>query len=112
MKIKHSFYLIFLAIGMVFVMGCSGEDPASSAFVHVTMTDNAFSPPVIKTFKGGKIRFVNIGNNPHNAIAVDKKWSTELTYGQSAMFRGAQTDVFFPEDGVYPFFCSFHSYHL
>ncbi len=94
---------------MVFVMGCSGEDPASSAFVHVTMTDNAFSPPVIKTFKGGKIRFVNIGNNPHNAIAVDKKWSTEVTYGQSAMFRGAQTDVFFPEDGVYPFFCSFHS---
>ncbi|TGL62280.1 plastocyanin [Leptospira ognonensis] len=108
MKLK---YLITLSLflGFTAFFNCSGEDPSSQAFVHVTMMDNAFHPPVIKTYKGGKIRFVNEGNNPHNAIGIDKSWTTEKTYGQAAMFRGAQTDVYFPEDGVFPYFCSFHS---
>ncbi len=108
MKSSRNFF--FLCATILFILtNCSGEDPSSKAFVHVTMMDNAFHPPVIKTFKGGKIRFVNEGNNPHNAIGVDKSWTTEKTYGQSAMFRGAQTDVFFPEEGVFPYYCSFHS---
>lgn len=109
MKFKHSLHFLSFILVSLNLSFCSGEDPASQAFVHVTMMDNAFHPPVIKTFKGGKIRFVNEGNNPHNAISVDKSWTTETSYGNSAMFRGAQTDVVFPEDGVFPYFCSFHS---
>lgn len=101
---------IFIAVFITFGMNhCSSEDPANSAFVHVTMMDNAFHPPVIRTFKGGKIRFVNEGNNPHNAISITKDWSTEKTFGNLAMFRGAHTDVFFPEEGVFPYYCSFHA---
>jgi plastocyanin len=109
MKIRNSFRIGIFALGICSLLNCGGEDPSTQAFVHVTMMDNTFNPPVIKTFKGGKIRFVNEGNNPHNAIGIDKSWTTESTYGQAAMFRGAQTDVFFPEDGVFPYFCSFHS---
>lgn len=108
MKLKHLITLSLL-LGFTNLFNCGSEDPSTQAFVHVTMMDNAFHPPVIKTYKGGKIRFVNEGNNPHNAIGIDKTWTTEKTYGQTAMFRGAQTDVFFPEDGVFPYFCSFHS---
>lgn len=108
MKSKFRIFLIIPLLLIVFG-NCIGEDPANSAFVHVTMMDNVFHPPVIRTFKGGKIRFVNEGNNPHNAISVTKKWSTETSFGNLAMFRGSQTDVFFPEEGVFPYFCSFHA---
>ncbi len=106
---KIHFVPVLLALTFFGILSCSGEDPAKSAFVHVTMMDNAFHPPVIRTFKGGKIRFVNEGNNPHNAISTSKVWSTETSFGNLAMFRGQQTDVFFPEDGVFPYFCSFHA---
>ncbi len=111
MKLIHVISVHLLLFGLLFFsLGqCKGEDPAASAFVHVTMMDNAFHPPVIRTFKGGKIRFVNEGNNPHNAIATDKSWTTETTYGQLTMLRGAQADVFYPEEGVFPYFCSFHA---
>lgn len=106
---KIHFVPILLTFNLFGILSCSGEDPAKSAFVHVTMMDNAFHPPVIRTFKGGKIRFVNEGNNPHNAISTTKVWSTETSFGNLAMFRGHQTDVFFPEEGVFPYFCSFHA---
>ncbi|BDA77500.1 hypothetical protein LPTSP3_g04300 [Leptospira kobayashii] len=100
------FLLFILLVGII---ACKSDESGNVPFVHVTMMDNTFYPPVIRTSKGSKIRFVNEGNNPHNAVALDKSWTTEKTYGQSAMFRGAQTDVYYPEEGVFPYFCTFHA---
>ena len=40
------------------------------------MIDNSYSPPVVRIYEGGKVRFFNAGNNPHNVIAVGEGWGS------------------------------------
>jgi plastocyanin len=92
------------------LVGCGGDGTGSEeGFLHVKMFDNVFIPPVASTPVGGKVRFVNIGGNPHNAISVDKSWNTEKSYGNIAVPHGAHADVTYPEEGDFPYYCSFHA---
>ncbi|EQA47154.1 periplasmic copper-binding protein NosD [Leptospira broomii serovar Hurstbridge str. 5399] len=91
-----------------FISSCS-KDGGTEGFAHIVMVDNAFSPPMQRIPIGGVIEFVNTGANPHNAISVDRSWSTEKSYGNLAMPRGAKVKVTFPKEGVFPYFCSFHA---
>jgi plastocyanin len=86
--------------------GTPGED---GGFAHISMMDNFFSPPLSRIHRGGQIEFFNKGLNPHNAIAVDRSWSTEATYGDLSMLGGAKTRVTYPVEGVFPYYCSFHA---
>ncbi|TGK05336.1 plastocyanin [Leptospira langatensis] len=87
----------------------SKEEAGTEGFAHVVMIDNAFSPPMQRIPVGGQIEFVNSGANPHNAIAVDKSWSTEKNFGNLVMPRGAKVKITYPKEGVFPYYCSFHA---
>ncbi|RHX86291.1 right-handed parallel beta-helix repeat-containing protein [Leptospira stimsonii] len=110
-KVLSLFILLLVGVLFgIFVSACSGEKKDEIVgFAHVLMIDNSFSPPMQRIPVGGIVEFVNSGNNPHNAIAVDKNWSTEKTFGNIAMPRGTKTKVTFPKEGVFPYFCSFHA---
>ncbi|EIE00171.1 plastocyanin/azurin family copper-binding protein [Leptospira licerasiae] len=103
--------LLVLGILMgAFASSCSSkEGETTEGFAHVVMVDNAFSPPMQKIPIGGQIEFINSGANPHNAIAVDKSWSTEKSYGNIVMPRGAKVKITYPKEGVFPYYCSFHA---
>ncbi|EMJ61770.1 MULTISPECIES: right-handed parallel beta-helix repeat-containing protein [Leptospira] len=110
-KVSCLFTLLLFGISVgVLISACSGEKKDEvEGFAHVLMIDNSFSPPMQKIPVGGVIEFVNSGNNPHNAIAADKNWSTEKSFGSIVMPRGSKTKVTFPREGVFPYFCSFHA---
>ncbi|ASV09318.1 plastocyanin [Leptospira interrogans serovar Canicola] len=110
-KVVYWFVLLWIGISFgIFISACSGENKNEiSGFAHVLMIDNSFSPPMQKIPVGGIVEFINSGNNPHNAIAVDKNWSTEKSFGNIVMSRGTKTKVSFPKEGVFPYFCSFHA---
>ncbi len=97
----------FLIGGLAF--SCGSKEGESEGFAHVVMIDNAFSPPMQKIPVGGQIEFINSGANPHNAISVDKTWSTEKDFGNLVMPRGAKVKISYPKEGVFPYFCSFHA---
>ncbi|EMY12850.1 hypothetical protein LEP1GSC043_0038, partial [Leptospira weilii str. Ecochallenge] len=104
-KVSCLFTLLLFGISVgVLISACSGEKKDEvEGFAHVLMIDNSFSPPMQKIPVGGVIEFVNSGNNPHNAIAADKNWSTEKSFGSIVMPRGSKTKVTFPREGVFPY---------
>lgn len=84
-------------------------DSSTLGYVHVDMIDNSFSPPLQRIHEGGTIVFKNIGRNPHNAVAVDNSWSTEDDFGSLNMMGGDKASVTYPEEGVFPYYCTFHA---
>ena len=103
-------YLLYILTFFIILIGCGGDGTGGEeGFLHVKMFDNVFVPPVASTPVGGKVRFVNIGSNPHNAVAIDKSWSTEKSYGNLSIPHGAHSDITYPEEGDFPYFCSFHA---
>ncbi|MCB1143345.1 MAG: right-handed parallel beta-helix repeat-containing protein [Leptospiraceae bacterium] len=100
--------LAFLLILILFSCGGDGSGEEEGVY-QVKMFDNVFVPPLANPPIGGKVRFINIGNNPHNAIATDKSWSTEPIYGDLAIPHGKFVDISFPEEGSFPYYCSFHA---
>lgn len=99
---KIIFFYIF-----IFLFTCG--NPEQGGYIHVSMMDNFFSPPLSRIHKGGEIEFINKGLNPHNAISVDKSWSTEKTFGKLEMLSEEKTRVKYPEEGIFPYYCSFHA---
>ncbi|MBU41800.1 MAG: plastocyanin [Spirochaetaceae bacterium] len=84
-------------------------DSSNLGYVHVDMIDNSFSPQLQRIHKGGTIVFKNIGRNPHNAVAVDNSWTTEDDFGSLNMMGGDKASVTYPEEGVFPYYCTFHA---
>jgi plastocyanin len=93
----------------VLLAGC-GKEPGESlsGTVLVAMVDNSYSPSVVRVPVGGSVLIHNAGRSPHNAIAVDKSWSTEATFGNISMGPETMTEIVFPNKGVFPYYCSFH----
>ena len=89
--------------------GCSKSEVKPTGTVLVAMADNSFSPAINHVPVGGSIVFTNEGRNDHNAISVDKTWSTEKTFGNIKMHPDDATEIVFSKEGVYPFYCSFHA---
>ncbi len=94
-------------LGVVtFVSGC-GQEPFSG--VVVNLTDNSFSPREIHVPVGGHVLFRNMGVTRHNAISVDRSWSTGDSLPDIGLQTGNWAEIVFDEEGVYRFYCSFHA---
>ena len=95
----------------VLLAACGGDDgPAPSATIE--MLDNVFEPERVTIAPGDAVRFRNGGLVPHNAIAVDRTWSTGLGAGAAVdglMDPGDEVVITFDEPGVYAYFCSLHA---
>lgn len=89
--------------------GCGRHQANPTGTVLVSMADNSYSPAIVRVPVGGSIVFINAGRNDHNAVAVDKSWSTEKTFGSLHLKPGEMTEVVFPTQGVFPFYCTFHA---
>ncbi|MCB1176292.1 MAG: right-handed parallel beta-helix repeat-containing protein [Leptospiraceae bacterium] len=100
---------ILLLSLLTLIFSCAGENDKEGSYAHVLMMDNTFYPPLSKLAVGEKLKFKNVGNNPHNALSVDKSWGTDKTFGKLDMQRNDSTFVTYPEKGVFPYYCSFHA---
>ena len=89
--------------------GCGKPEPKPTGTVLVSMADNSYSPSIVHVPVGGSIVFINAGRNDHNAVAVDKSFSTERTFGQIKMPPESMSEVVFGSEGVFPFYCTFHA---
>ena len=89
-----SFLLIAAALS------CSGE-PRTGTFV--SMIDNQFNAAVTRVPVGARVIFMNVGANPHNAVAADSSWKTALE-----IKAGSEETVVFDKAGVYKYYCTFH----
>jgi plastocyanin len=89
--------------------GCGRPEVKPTGTVLVSMADNSYSPAIVHVPVGGSIVFINAGRNDHNAIAVDKSWSSERTFGNIKMKPEDMSEIVLSKEGVYPFYCSFHA---
>jgi plastocyanin len=87
---------------------CGKPESKPTGTVLVSMADNSYSPAIIRVPVGGSVVFINAGRNDHNVIAVDKSFSTEKTFGNIKMRPEDMSEMVFPKQGVYPFYCSYH----
>ncbi len=100
------------AAAAVLLAGCAGGDEGPAPSATVDMLDNVFEPERVTIEPGQAVRFRNVGLVPHNAIAVDRTWSTGLVSGgavEGLMDPGDEVVVTFSEPGVYAYFCSLHA---
>ncbi|HVW67750.1 MAG TPA: right-handed parallel beta-helix repeat-containing protein [Steroidobacteraceae bacterium] len=97
---------IALALGCV--TSCAKKEAHPTGTILVAMADNSFSPAVARIPVGGSILFHNAGRNDHNAVAADKSWSTESTFGNLRMPPESATEIVFKTQGVYPYYCTYH----
>lgn len=98
---------LLLVIALL-VGACSRHESHPSGTVLVAMADNTFTPNIVRIPVGGSVVFHNAGRNGHNAVSVDKLWSSEKTYGNLNIPPGEMTEMVFPTAGIYPFYCTFH----
>ena len=102
---KKIFIIIFSFIGSVTLFtACDTDSSSTAAFTGVRVIDNTYSPPVVRINEGGKVRFNNWGNNPHNVIAVDESWGS-----YDEIPKGDYLDVSYESEGLYKYLCSFHA---
>ena len=102
---KKIFIIIFFFLGSVTLFtACDSDTSSSAAFTGVRVIDNTYSPPVVRINEGGKVRFNNWGNNPHNVIAVDESWGS-----YDEIPKGDYLDVSYKSEGLYKYLCSFHA---
>ena len=102
---KNSLFLglaIFILSTVLFT-SCD-DNPTSSAYTGVRVIDNSFSPTVVRIHEGGKVRFKNWGNNPHNVVAIDESWGSYDEIGKNSYI-----DVTYQDEGLYKYLCSYHA---
>jgi len=95
-------------LAALILAACSKHETQTSGTVLVAMADNTFTPSIVHIPVGGSVVFHNAGRNAHNAISVDRSWSSEKTYGNISIPPDEMTEMVFPTAGVYPFYCTFH----
>ena len=101
---KISIIIFFFISSIIFFASCDNGSDQSAAFTGVRVIDNSYSPPVVRINPGGKVRFNNWGNNPHNVIAVDESWGS-----LAEIPKGDYLDINYENEGLYKYLCSFHA---
>ncbi len=94
----------WLGAGVV-LAACGGSGGDAT---EIRMLDNLFAPNAVEADPGERIRFVNAGRVPHNAIADDGSFDTLEAAGANQE-PGESWTVTIDEPGVYPYFCSLHA---
>ncbi|MDX1620940.1 MAG: right-handed parallel beta-helix repeat-containing protein [Nitriliruptorales bacterium] len=102
--------LLAAGIAALLLAGCGGDDAdeGGGEFVNIGMIDNHFTRDVTRIPVGGQVRFVNQGDDVHNAVDVDGAWSTIEAAGIELMPPGDSVTMTFDEPGVYDFYCTIH----
>src|SRR5450631_689119 len=101
--------LIGLLCLVLVLSACGKPEVKPTGTVLVSMADNSYSPAIVRVPVGGSIVFINAGRNDHNALAVDKSWSSEKTFGNIKMRPEDMSEIVLSKEGIYPFYCSFHA---
>ena len=101
MKIAPLAIFVFLG-SFIFFTAC--DQVNKEGFTGVRVIDNSYSPPVVRIYEGGMVRFFNAGNNPHNVIAVEETWGSYKEIPKNDFL-----DVTFEKEGLYKYLCSFHA---
>jgi plastocyanin len=85
-------------------LACGGDRQGGN---FVNMYDNAFNAAVVRVPVGVRVKWMNVGKNPHNAVAVDGSWATGAP-GAPDLAPGAEQDLRFDAPGVYRYYCTYH----
>ncbi len=92
---------VLLLLGsLVGGLSCAGE-PRTGTFV--SMIDNQYTAAVTRVPVGARVIFMNVGANPHNAVATDSTWKTALE-----IKAGSEETLVFDQPGVFHYYCTFH----
>ena len=101
---KFSIIILTFLTSLIFFISCDTDPDSSAAFIGVRVIDNSYSPPIVRIKEGGKVRFNNWGNNPHNVVAVDESWGS-----YEEIPKGDYLDIKYENEGLYKYLCSFHA---
>ena len=101
-SLKLLFYGALVVVGLA-LAACENQGGEGAGEAHIPMLDNFFAREVTRVPVGGEVVFVNNGDNPHNAVALDGSWETEVD-----MAPGDQDALTIDEPGVYEYYCTFH----
>lgn len=100
-RARSAVALVTIATALLLVGGCADDGPDELA---VEMYDDFFEPEEVRVEPGQPVRFVNVGQVPHNAIDLGGAWTTE-----HVIDTGDDEVVTIDEPGVYDYYCSFHA---
>ena len=78
----------------------AGGEPVRSE--RVEMIDYEFAPADITIATGGKVTWINQGQQPHNAVADDDTFKTDV------LDAGKLASETFDEPGTYSYICTIH----
>jgi plastocyanin len=106
--VSRSLRSTVILLTALLLAACARHEARPSGTVLVAMADNTFTPNIVRIPVGGSVVFHNAGRSAHNAIAVDRSWSSEKTFGNISIPPEQMTEMVFPKAGVYPFYCTFH----
>lgn len=104
-------FLASVLAGAFLFIACGGEDVTSSTSsqdVVVKMFDNRFEYTHISVPRGGTVKWVGAGRQPHNAVASDGSWTTEDAFGSLDQLEGDEAVLTYDQPGTYVFFCTYH----
>src|SRR5215510_7527136 len=93
-------------LALLLLAACHQDKLAQTSFL--TISDNSFSPSLMRVPVGGQIAFRNWGGVLHDAIAVDGSWKTIEAHGRDELRTGEWAEVRFDKPGVYRYYCRFH----
>lgn len=113
---------VVLAVGLVAVPACGGDDPPSaatvdlsgkpfenrtgSAVVEIDAVDNAFRPAYVEISPGTTVTFTNRGRTQHNVLPVTAGAFDPIEVDE--LEPGASQSLTFDEPGDHPYYCSLH----
>lgn len=83
--------------------GSARQNAPLSGLVRVDAGDDWFLPEVITVTVGTTVRWYHVGEEAHNATALDGSWSTN-DFG-----IGAHAEYRFNKLGRFPYVCSLHA---
>jgi plastocyanin len=82
--------------------GC-GAPVTDAAGTEVEISENCFTPTILRAQPGDTITFTNADRVPHTVLGANGVWGS-----YDAMKRNVEATYEFAEAGVYPYVCTWH----
>lgn len=107
--------LIFLALGLIFILGCTQQietpqalvkdiSPTESNTVNVNIEDFSFNPATITIKKGTVVTWIQKDSVKHTATSDDGIFDSGL------LSKGQTWSYTFNEAGIFKYHCTPHPY--
>jgi plastocyanin len=82
---------------------CRGVPVTDTSTDRVVMSDNCFTPTIVRIDVGQSVTWTNEDGTPHIVAGANGSWGNDEEIGQ-----GGRTTIRFTGSGVYPYFCNIH----